>query len=1233
MKKIVILFSFLGAMFVQLHGKPIVPLVAIDGVNTDVKFSDLGRTKNLRFRRPSAKDPRLIVYSTTPATDKWELYVFSFVPDKDGEVLMEMRADSTARHGQISLVEYSEISQDGAELCKFRNDLNNSESYYMRVKFQQRTEKPAVLRVNGYYHAVVPLIVKKDQRVTIRFKARLSKPEIAPTIQEYRRAVPREKDYYLSYLRPTLLPLKDKGYHRLENHKWKKHKSPRKYAEFVVPPVKKDAEMLPLDASFEVLEEFGIARKNAPVRLGIPLAKGTFDLSKFALTDSNNKQIPAQFSVLSFYSDRSIRNVLVHFFADFKANESKTFRVIHTDKIQEFPKSTLGYTVKDGIYYIYTGKLRAEINSKKFSMLKNIRVNGKIIGSFSNSGIEFIDEFRKLHAASALPVKVTVEESGPERLVFKVSGDYGAGKISSFDMRIGFARNSTVVTVDYRHINTNTEMEFTDLKSLGFKFISRGTVKSLKMDEISANEITQLTDRAVRVDGKMNNDLRMSGAGKVETDKGNITFVVREMYQRFPKAVRISSKTVEFDMLPALPGKDFGKDLPHYLRFPFCEGFHRSKWGMAFSQKFEFDFSGEKTPAELAAEELVPVLDRDYISSTGVYEGVLPAKETAFDAIDKLFINGFYNHMATKETQREFGHFNYGDWYGERIINWTNNEYDMSHILFMAFLRTGNRDLYRWARIAARHHADVDIIHASANAAKVGVNAIHSIGHTGVGYQARWSWNGDYMQEALNGHTWSHGMTDAWTITGDAAAMDSVLLLGRNLVDHAVPNFKTLRRQSRTGGWCLIALMGVYKVTGDPIYLDAADKMYYNVIRKEQLFDKGACWANIPKNAPEKARNLPWLAGILTEGLRMYYKERPNPECKESLIAVAKWFMNSFDPKGKGWAYYVYWNCVPIGKTVPTMNSITIQGMLTGNRLIKDIQAFKNGQIALEYPLVTGFSPVGKMLALESGYLSSIYEEMWQFAKENNLKLELKKVPYTFPQDAFSVRYPTEKSFLVFLDQENVNLKFSRTATGSKRKTEENFTVKVVDPSGKSIFDAQGKTDSKKDEYTVELKGKKGDLFKILIHDDCRALWNFEDYTGFTPVSFVDTGYGFIGGPARRYFVVPKESRKVTFSLNNEVPTVVKNSAGEIIFDNRIPDLKKNPLPWVNYGKIAPYQEPPRCNTYSIERSSSDKDEIWEIHMYSRNWSYFSLKGAVPYITLKPFMLPEEFIQPYRKAE
>ena len=265
----------------------------------------------------------------------------------------------------------------------------------------------------------------------------------------------------------------------------------------------------------------------------------------------------------------------------------------------------------------------------------------------------------------------------------------------------------------------------------------------------------------------------MLGTLSVLADKGRFSATIRDAAYRWPKGMKAEKEKITLELLPEQPSKEFGKNLPHYLKFPFVEGKYRSKWGMAFTEKLRLDFGSE--PAAANAETNLPVvavIDRDWYFRTKAVEGVSAGNDHSFDQYDRKMKQAVDEHWEFKLRQREFGYFNYGDWYGERGHNWGNNEYDMAYGLFIHFARTGNRKAARLASASAQHQADVDIVHAYPDPYYIGGNAEHAIGHTGTSYQRvrnfTWTYRYDYAYSAENGHTWSRGMVKEWQFNGNA---------------------------------------------------------------------------------------------------------------------------------------------------------------------------------------------------------------------------------------------------------------------------------------------------------------------------------------------------------------------------------------------------------------------------------------------------------------------------------
>lgn len=203
----------------------------------------------------------------------------------------------------------------------------------------------------------------------------------------------------------------------------------------------------------------------------------------------------------------------------------------------------------------------------------------------------------------------------------------------------------------------------------------------------------------------------------------------------------------------------------------------------------------------------------------------------------------------TLEEDEQTGVLNWGDWFGERRYNWGNGEYDTAYTAFLDFARTGDPDAALLGERAARHMADVDILHAlnddymnsgeirsdHPHGLFVGAMYLHAIGHVAGYFPLRWArkrYPGAYSAaDPRNlGHVWAEGLVDLWRLTGDAWALESAGKVADNLVQIAnTPGFTFWFGRDphcgRVAGWPLTALMSVYAATGNRRYLHAARRI------------------------------------------------------------------------------------------------------------------------------------------------------------------------------------------------------------------------------------------------------------------------------------------------------------------------------------------------------------------------------------------------------------------------
>jgi hypothetical protein len=754
-------------------------------------------------------------------------------------------------------------------------------------------------------------------------------------------------------------------------------------------------------------EEAGVARAAAPVTFGLPLPQGgVFDLAHFQVLSPRGAPVPAQFVATSFWPDGSLRWVLVDTVVGLAAGAEETYQVEFGEDVAPTPVKPSHLQVEDTRREIQvnTGPLQVSIDTVRFNLLSRVASHDTGLACSAPEGVRLVDEQGVVYTMSARPPKrVTVEEVGPVKVVVRAEGDYAdpAGRpYMSYVTRLTFREGSSQVTIQHTHINTYLRTEFTDITSLTMPFRVPGLrrahtywdscdhagtstasaaadARTIDLTGGRALTVAQWNESTFRVSDSEGivNGRQYSGVLRVEGNTGSLGIAAHEFWQRWPKAFRLHGDEVDFDLLPQQPGPDYGRDLPdYYLQYPFVEGKYRSKWGMAFTQRVTLDFGGTTPPAELAAEADLPViavLPPEWYAETKALGEMAPPVAGQFDGWDAAVAKAFTGHLQRKAERREYGYSNYGDWYGERRINWGNNEYDLAHGLFLQFARSGRRDYARLALTAARHQADVDTCHAYPDERFLGANLSHAIAHTGTWDTARRAWSVAYdvwQYTARSGHVWTSGLMDAWYLAGDASVMEAALAGGEHIAWSMSREFTQLGTHERDAGWSIQAAIAVYRGTLDPVYLEAAERIAAVPLR-EQKFDQGGAWPHVlPSDHADKdhqgavGNNL-FLIGILLSGLKDLHEQTHDPAVAKSLAAGADWVLLSWDETRRAWPY----SASPTGEPMYAewhtgRNNLVCESLPYVSRLTGDPRYARVARIAFEALTEEGLPADGKSL-------------------------------------------------------------------------------------------------------------------------------------------------------------------------------------------------------------------------------------------------------------------------------
>lgn len=954
---------------------------------------------------------------------------------------------------------------------------------------------------------------------------------------------------------------------------------------------------------FRIAETSNVDRPNAAIRTGVPFPKGTFFSlpGKLLLTDAVGKTRPFQLAITAYWPDGSVKWGLLQFQAPFQAGAQADF-VLQEKNAAPTGRPGIRVTREANLLNVDTGAIQCDIDVRNFNLLREVR-NGTVrLGGFAPEGITVTAENGTRFCTAGLPPeKVEIEENGPEVVTIKAVGSYAhdATPFLRYVTRLRFRAASPEVEIIHTHLNTNLRTEFTDIASLSADYRPAAPIASVRID----GSTPALPFSALQSDERtllINRDRRQSRRGGLLEltlrDGTRQAVAIRDAAKRYPKGYDAAADRLRIDLLPPQPGPDFGSDLPAYLRFPFCGGFYRTKWGMAFTETIRLNFAD--APASFAAETddpLIAVIDRDALAASGAMPGVTPNGDRSFDAMDQATATGIAAHLRRKELQREYGFLNYGDWYGERGRNWGNNEYDLANGLYFHFARTGNLAAARLAAAAARHQADVDLIHAYRDPYYVGANAQHGICHTGVSYQgfarATWSYKLDVSYSGEAGHTWLGGMLKHWHLTGDPVVMDGALKLGEHLLNFTAPGFVRLGTHERSAGWSLHAIMTLYHTTGDPACLKAARKIVDSALR-EQNRQLGGAWPHVlppdhANNRPNMIGNCPYLIGILLHGIyQVYLVDGSNAE-KNSLIDASRWLLRVYGWEESGWPYAVTHDNRRCHGVNVELNSLIAPAVMAAARLADDPELARMAQDAFRQNIQRGFSPVGKNLAQQIGmsetfvaeahrYMQKHPEESLPYTGEAMLQNQLNRAI----RGNFRLRGGFEKQFQIRLLTEQAVVTLHGTPYGNRPDGNGKATIRLCDASGTILREERADT-RKGGVWKFQLTGRPGTVFTLQIRDDMGAVYHLAAATPATadvtvPLQKDQTAFGAAGKPVKFALTIPRGVRYFTV-----IPGAVHSGGfGAAVVDEQGKMLGSiqeqyagDPrLPWIRFNPDEPHE-------------------------------------------------------------
>ncbi|MFW5845881.1 MAG: hypothetical protein ACOCXJ_06615, partial [Planctomycetota bacterium] len=424
-------------------------------------------------------------------------------------------------------------------------------------------------------------------------------------------------------------------------------------------------------------------------------------------------------------------------------------------------------------------------------------------------------------------------------------------------------------------------------------------------------------------------------------DQTRLTLIqARDFWQMAPGSYRVTAQATTVGLLPDLP-EDHARvperrAVAHQL-FMWCDaGRYRFRRGQATRQRIlRWSASTDADPEQLTVwlrEDLVPEVEPAAICASGVLGGhLVPSRAGGplLQAHDRCFDLALTCLELDRELQRTWGFMHFGDWFGERGMNYGNNEYDLAWLCALHWCRSGDVRSFRRGLEMALHYSSVDSLHGAGTRQPVpdgmedddrDLVLLHSIDHVGCdlppaayadGEQAERyraelaSWRRFYFSgRSDQGHVYQPGNWLYARLTGDPVLAAVAERICRRLASCHTSAFDFWIE--RAAGWPIINVLAAYQHTHDPFFLNAA-RIFVQRVLAIQDPDTGGWPFDWEREGGLGQAGKPFAVGILLFGLLRYREQVPDPAVDRCLHRAVAWLAHYAwveDQGGHGHLHY-----------------------------------------------------------------------------------------------------------------------------------------------------------------------------------------------------------------------------------------------------------------------------------------------------------------------------------------
>ena len=691
-----------------------------------------------------------------------------------------------------------------------------------------------------------------------------------------------------------------------------------------------------------------------PVSGGVPLAEGEAPAgSQFLLADADGGPVPLQSQALSHWKDGSIRWLLL----DFE----------QAPGVHGTARLTLDAS-NDGA---------APAPQSGATRVVERRGTGVAIEAMGLVDLVLVDgEGETMLAAFEEP---GVEAAGPIRQTWNLRGAFrdAAGRhVMQARLRVSLYPGTGAVRLEPLILSDASEGILQRLRELRLDVVPEaangaalgGTPWRGSLDH--SVRLFQVDDEDWRLEGAEATGTRAPGWLEVSSEAAITALAVRSFREQWPKSLEIGGGRVSVGLLPSFAEGDFDHMEPWFkYQYLFDGNCYQIRNGQA--RRWEIwvqpDIGGDELCRSVNFP-LVPAADPAAAIEAGVWGAVAPAGTPDMAAYDPWAERLFEHYCACIAEERDYGAMNWGDWFGERRVNWGNHEYDTVNQLLIQFARTGDPKYFHVADGAARHSTEVDVIHAvNADLAahfsknwpvkgyppRPGMVHEHSVGHVGsfypidtvrqllVEHGIGHSDNPYLCLDPFNlGHVWTQGMVKHYFLTGDPFIKETAELIGDNLArlvedgEHAFgiedPHF------GRAAGWPLLAMAGAYELEFDERYLKAMRNLVDRALERQDPYCGGWLYELYPGHClcttHKHVGKAGFILSILVNGMSEYARLTGDDRIPEAVDRAVTFLNNdTWDDHRCGWRYTSCPSSAFTGQMGVTVMALVNAVRLSGN--------------------------------------------------------------------------------------------------------------------------------------------------------------------------------------------------------------------------------------------------------------------------------------------------------------